>query len=53
MANKKILIVEDDPDVRQGLSLRLRANGYDIFFAGDVVTSLIEARKHPPATVSS
>jgi DNA-binding response OmpR family regulator len=48
MANKKILIVEDDPDVRQGLSLRLRANGYDIFFAGDVVTSLIEARKHQP-----
>ena len=48
MANKKILIVEDDPDVRQGLSLRLRANGYDIFFAGDVVASLIEARKHQP-----
>jgi CheY-like chemotaxis protein len=48
MPNKKILIVEDDPDVRQGLSLRLRANGYDIFFAGDVVASLNEARKHQP-----
>jgi DNA-binding response OmpR family regulator len=48
MADKKILIVEDDPDVRQGLSLRLRANGYDIFTAADVVTSVIEARKHQP-----
>jgi DNA-binding response OmpR family regulator len=48
MGDKKILIVEDDPDVRQGLSLRLRANGYEIFFAADVVTSVIEARKHQP-----
>jgi DNA-binding response OmpR family regulator len=46
--NKKILIVEDDPDVRQGLGVRLKANGYDTFFAADVVTAVIEARKHQP-----
>jgi len=31
MSNKKILIVEDDADVRMGLHVRLEANNYDIF----------------------
>src|ERR1700722_11146182 len=48
MANKKILIVEDDPDIRKGMSVRLRASGYDTFVASDVVTSLMMARKHQP-----
>jgi two-component system KDP operon response regulator KdpE len=48
MANKKILIVEDDPDIRKGMSVRLKASGYDTFVASDVVTSLIVARKHVP-----
>jgi two-component system KDP operon response regulator KdpE len=48
MANKKILIVEDDPDVRKGMDVRLKANGYDTFVAADVVTSIIAARKHQP-----
>jgi two-component system KDP operon response regulator KdpE len=48
MANKKILIVEDDPDIRKGMSVRLKASGYDTFVASDVVTSLIMARKHVP-----
>jgi two-component system KDP operon response regulator KdpE len=48
MANKKILIVEDDPDIRKGMSVRLKASGYDTFVASDVVTSLIMARKHLP-----
>ncbi len=48
MGNKKILIVEDDPDVRQGMHLRLKANHYDTFFAADAVASLVEARKHQP-----
>jgi two-component system KDP operon response regulator KdpE len=48
MANKKILIVEDDPDIRKGMSVRLKASGYDTFVASDVVTSLIMARKHAP-----
>lgn len=35
MANKKILIIEDDPDVLQGMHIRLKASHYDIFLAGD------------------
>jgi DNA-binding response OmpR family regulator len=46
--NKKILIVDDDPDVRQGMHLRLKANHYDTFFAADAITSMLQARKHEP-----
>jgi DNA-binding response OmpR family regulator len=48
MSNKKILIVDDDPDVRQGMHVRLKANHYDTFFAGDALSSIAEARKHDP-----
>src|ERR1700687_183595 len=48
MSNKKILIVDDDPDVRQGMHVRLKANHYDTFFAGDALSSIAEARKHEP-----
>ena len=48
MGNKKILIVDDDPDVRQGMYVRLKANHYDTFFAADALTSLTDARKHEP-----
>jgi len=48
MANKKILIIDDDPDVRQGMHVRLKANGYDTFFAADALASITEARKHSP-----
>jgi DNA-binding response OmpR family regulator len=48
MVNKKILIVDDDPDVRLGLHVRLKANHYDTFFAGDAISSIAEARLHEP-----
>jgi DNA-binding response OmpR family regulator len=48
MGNKKILIVEDDPDVRHGMHVRLKANHYDTFFAADALSSMVEARKHEP-----
>jgi DNA-binding response OmpR family regulator len=48
MGNKNILIVEDDPDVRQGMHVRLKANNYDTFFAADALSSMVEARKHEP-----
>jgi two-component system KDP operon response regulator KdpE len=48
MGNKKILIVEDDPDVRQGMYVRLKASHYDVFFAVDALSSMTEARKHEP-----
>ena len=48
MSNKKILIVDDDPDVRLGLRVRLKANHYDVICAGDGISSIAEARKHQP-----
>lgn len=48
MSNKRILIVEDDGDVRLGYHLRLKANNYDTFFAADSLSGITEARKHQP-----
>jgi len=48
MVKKKILIVDDDPDVRLSLQLRLAANEYDVISASDGVASIAEARKHVP-----
>jgi DNA-binding response OmpR family regulator len=51
MVQKKILVVDDDPDVRLGLQLRLNANDYDVISAADGVASIAEARKHMPDLV--
>jgi DNA-binding response OmpR family regulator len=48
MREKTILIVDDDPDVRLSLNIRLKANGYKVIFAVDGVASIAEARKHMP-----
>jgi DNA-binding response OmpR family regulator len=48
MPTKRILIVEDDPDVREGLHIRLKANNYDTGFAADALSVLNEARKQQP-----
>jgi DNA-binding response OmpR family regulator len=52
MPNKKILIVDDDPDVRKSMHVRLKANHYDTFFAADAVSSMVEARKHEPDLIT-
>jgi len=44
----KILIIEDDSDLRRGLNLRLRANNYDTAFAGDAIMALSIAKKEAP-----
>jgi DNA-binding response OmpR family regulator len=36
MPKQKILIVDDDPDLKKGLNLRLRANHYDTVYASTV-----------------
>jgi DNA-binding response OmpR family regulator len=48
VSQKKILVVDDDPDVRLGLKVRLNANHYDVIFAADGVACIAEARKHMP-----
>jgi CheY-like chemotaxis protein len=45
---KKILVVEDDPDIRKLLNVRFGHEGYDTAFAWDAVTALTVARKEGP-----
>jgi len=48
MATQKILIVDDDPDLRQALRLRLRANQYDTVHAVDGYSAIAQAYKERP-----
>jgi two-component system KDP operon response regulator KdpE len=51
MSQKKILIVDDDPEVRLSMHVRLKFNNYDVFSAGDGVAGIAEARKHMPDVI--
>jgi DNA-binding response OmpR family regulator len=51
MSNNRLLIVDDDPDIRLGMKVRLQANGYDISFATDAASALVEAPKHMPGLI--
>jgi DNA-binding response OmpR family regulator len=48
MDKRKILIVDDDPDLRRGLNLRLRANDYETAYATDGVSAIAVAQKERP-----
>jgi two-component system alkaline phosphatase synthesis response regulator PhoP len=48
MASAKILIVDDDQDIRQLLAYRLKARGYEAIFAGDAIAAVNQARKEKP-----
>ena len=45
---KKIMIIDDDPDMRLGLHIRLKANNFQTVFAADALSAISEARKHQP-----
>jgi DNA-binding response OmpR family regulator len=51
MQNHKILIVDDDPDLRRALKLRLRANHYDTVQAGDGYAAIAVAQKERPSLI--
>jgi DNA-binding response OmpR family regulator len=48
MPKHKILIVEDDPDTRQLLNVRLRASGYETALAEDAYMAVSMALKESP-----
>jgi CheY-like chemotaxis protein len=51
IGNKKILVIDDDADIRLGYHVLLKANHYDTFFAPDALSAEIEAGKHKPDLV--
>src|SRR5688500_2449363 len=48
MAKAKILIVDDDQDIRRLLGHRLKSEDYDTVFAGDAISAVNMARKEEP-----
>ena len=48
MEKPKILIVDDDPDLRRALKIRLRANHYDTVQASDGYSAISVAQKEKP-----
>ena len=48
MATAKILIVDDDQDIRRLLGVRLKAAGYEPVFAGDAISAVNQARTERP-----
>src|SRR4030081_3313358 len=51
MGQYKILIVDDDPDLRRALKLRLRASHYETLQAGDGYAAIALANKEPPSLI--
>jgi two-component system phosphate regulon response regulator OmpR len=48
MRNKKILVVDDDADIRFGYQVLLTAHHYDTFVASDASSTLTEVDAHKP-----
>ena len=46
--NETILIVDDDKNIRKGLSIRLRSQGYNTLHAIDQGTAMKMVKKHKP-----
>jgi DNA-binding response OmpR family regulator len=51
MDKPKILIVDDDPDLRRALKIRLRANHYDTVQASDGYSAISVAQKEKPSLI--
>lgn len=48
MPGEKILLVDDDKEQLKGLNIRLKAQGYQVVFAGDAITAISMARREQP-----
>jgi DNA-binding response OmpR family regulator len=47
----KVLIVEDDPEIRLAMAIRLKANNYSVGFAIDGVAAIAQARRQDPDVI--
>jgi len=48
MANKKILVVDDEMELQMGVVIRLKAAGFEVLTASDGLEGLEKARKEEP-----
>jgi DNA-binding response OmpR family regulator len=51
MSTKKILLVDDDKDLLRGMSVSLKAGGYQVVFAQDGASAMILARQEKPGLI--
>jgi len=51
MSKSKVMIVDDDAQIRLGLNARLRANGYETVFAEDCIGAISTALRENPDAV--
>jgi DNA-binding response OmpR family regulator len=51
MSDKKVLIVDDDPDLLHGLKVRLSSSGYNVVLATDAISAVNVARKEEPDVI--
>ena len=51
MANERVLIVDDEPQIRRALQTALTAHGYDVETAGDGQDALVRIAAHVPDAV--
>jgi DNA-binding response OmpR family regulator len=51
MDAKKVLIIEDDADIRRLIDIRLKAQNYSTAWAGDAVTAVMIARRENPDAI--
>jgi DNA-binding response OmpR family regulator len=51
MSAKKVLVVDDDVDLLQGLRVLLKAKGYEVVFATDGLSSINTARMEMPDVI--
>ncbi|MBU1061612.1 MAG: response regulator [Candidatus Omnitrophica bacterium] len=51
MANKKILLVDDEPELIEMVKMRLEANDYEVITASDGLEALDKARNENPGLI--
>lgn len=51
MSAKKILLVDDDHDLLRGMSVSLKAGGYEVVAAQDGVSAISTARREKPSLI--